>query len=824
MLTRHDLYTLRVILQKGWIDPHQLKQTVASRPSSSPPLSQSLIQGNQITRDQWNAAWSEAQVMPQWPESTHQRNLDNRMVYERLQKSGAVPPSTLQQMATQITQPSPGERAPRLHEILIQQGQITSSHIQMYLGILAPAQMACPGCNYHFYLDQFLPWVKYPCPICGGTLQRSISERDETLPSEVSPETMVTQVGEGNSSHQSSSPQGDRYFGKYKILQKIGEGGMGAVYKAYDTTINRMVALKMVLTDDQSREDTAAMVKRFYQEASLSGKLTHPFIVPLYDVGEIDGKPYFTMGYVEGTNLRDYVEEKGKFTQKKALEIMEKLCRAVFYAHEQGVVHRDIKPENIMIDDKGNPHLMDFGIAKDVRQKGETRLTKTGAIVGSPEFMSPEQALGERDVAYPADIYALGGTLYYMLSSRPPFSGRDVVTLLQQVVDKTAPSVRHYNRLVHSDVDVIVQKCLSKRPTDRYRNAGVLLYDVQAALKGDPILAQPPGAIQKLVRWIDRNRALAGVTVGAMILITVSMALWIRTLQGKIEVDASLRELRDRRASMEKKLRNMAAKEEAMNQLLEDLYEKTKKQRELREKLVAKNKSLEEKAEKEEEKAKNLALERKIESHLVHVQYTLSKTGNLHQAIEGVKRILAFGSDHKKNLLLYTIGTYYTRLGKYDLAYKYYKKSFALGDFPESLHGFTQLCLITRRFKEGLEASQRFVDKRSHNVLIGQIYGYRAQIYLRLQQPGRALEEVKKGTKAVQNLPRTTATIKRREMRHLHDARIVIHFNLAQIAQRQGQTAQAKTHYRRVLQSPRGTRQTKKFIQLARQKLKALGG
>jgi serine/threonine-protein kinase len=298
-----------------------------------------------------------------------------------------------------------------------------------------------------------------------------------------------------------------RPFGDYELLEEIGRGGMGVVYKAWQRSLGRIVALKLIL---KGQFASHADLARFRSEASSAARLDHPHIVPVYDVGEVDGQPYFTMKYVEGTTLADRLRD-GPLPPADAARIILHVAQAVQAAHQAEILHRDLKPSNILLakEEGGrmkdeairagtalraptmlHPLLTDFGLAK--RVDSEVSLTRTGAILGTPQYMAPEQAAGSRGSAGPAsDVYSLGAILYHTLAGRPPFQGATPGDVLIQVLEQEPLAPRLLNPSVPRELELICLKCLQKPPDLRYASAAQLGEDLQAHLSGEPISASP---------------------------------------------------------------------------------------------------------------------------------------------------------------------------------------------------------------------------------------------------------------------------------------------------------------------------------------------
>ncbi len=300
----------------------------------------------------------------------------------------------------------------------------------------------------------------------------------------------------------------------YEILGELGRGGMGVVYKARQVALNRVVALKMILGGAHAGSDELA---RFRIEAEAVAQLQHPNIVQVYDVGECEGKPFFSLEFVEGGSLDQKLNRKAQ-KAKEAAGLLEVLARAMHSAHEKGIVHRDLKPANILLTSDGEPKITDFGLAK--RLADDSSKTQSGSVMGTPSYMAPEQAAGRVEDMGPAtDVYALGAILYDALTGRPPFKGATVADTLNQVRnDEPMPPSRLQPR-VPRDLETICLKCLQKSPRKRYASAQALAEDLRRFLAGEPILARPMGRPERLWRWCRRNplptSLLVTVTLGS---------------------------------------------------------------------------------------------------------------------------------------------------------------------------------------------------------------------------------------------------------------------------------------------------------------------
>jgi tetratricopeptide (TPR) repeat protein/tRNA A-37 threonylcarbamoyl transferase component Bud32 len=315
------------------------------------------------------------------------------------------------------------------------------------------------------------------------------------------------------------SPAGDsgpaapaERFGDYDLLQMIARGGMGAVYKARHRPLNRLVALKMITA---GRFASAAERQRFRNEAEAVAGLDHPNIVPVYEVGEVEGQPFFAMKLVEGGSLAGRWEAY-RAAPRDAARLVADVARAVHYAHQHGILHRDLKPSNILLDADGRPHVTDFGLAKRLGGAAGAELTQSGAIIGTPAYMAPEQASGRRGTVTTAtDVYGLGSVLYALLTGRPPFAQDDVADVLDRLLTRDPEPPGRSNPRLGRDLELICLKCLQKEPGRRYPSALAVAEELERHLEGRPLaLTRPVGRGERLWRWCRRNPAWAALALG----------------------------------------------------------------------------------------------------------------------------------------------------------------------------------------------------------------------------------------------------------------------------------------------------------------------
>lgn len=306
----------------------------------------------------------------------------------------------------------------------------------------------------------------------------------------------------------------DWRLGNYQILEEVGRGGMGVIYRARQRHSRRIVALKRVLSYHADSRETLA---RFRREAEAAASLDHPNILPIYEVSESDdGLPYFSMKFAPGGSLLD-VAPGLRADPRRCVALMAKVARAVQFAHLQGILHRDLKPGNIMLDARGEPLVSDFGLAKWLDTRSD--LTRTLTVFGTPGYIAPEQAQGDAHSLTPAaDVYSLGAILFDLFTGRPPFLGEHALAVIKQAADKPAPKLRSLAPTLDRDLETICAKCLERDPKARYRSAGALADDLERWLEGRPIVARPVSPPVRVWRWSKRNPKLAGSLAAAVVL------------------------------------------------------------------------------------------------------------------------------------------------------------------------------------------------------------------------------------------------------------------------------------------------------------------
>ncbi|HEX2476064.1 MAG TPA: serine/threonine-protein kinase, partial [Lacipirellulaceae bacterium] len=331
-------------------------------------------------------------------------------------------------------------------------------------------------------------------------------------------------------------------MGRFELVERLGVGGFGSVWKARDRELDRTVAIKIPRQGGM----TAQEQEKFFREARAAAQLRHPNIVSVHEVGRDGESVYIVSDFVRGVTLGDWLTGQ-KLTSREAAQLCAKIADALDHAHEQGVVHRDLKPANIMIDGAGEPHLMDFGLAR--RDAGEVTVTVDGEVLGTPAYMSPEQALGESHAAdRRSDVYSLGVILFQLVTGELPFRG-NARMIMHQVIHDEPPSPRKLNANVSDDLETITLKCLEKEPARRYSTARDFADDLHRFLAGEPIQARPISRSERAARWVRRNpavSALSAAVVAAMVIGTVVSAYFAKDALRK----AALALAREREANV----------------------------------------------------------------------------------------------------------------------------------------------------------------------------------------------------------------------------------------------------------------------------------
>lgn len=367
---------------------------------------------------------------------------------------------------------------------------------------------------YCLPIDSAYDSDKRPLDLTWPTRTRALTRRTWPMPNFQSggspvdepvspqPETAWDSRAPGTSS-ESPRPDGNlvgRSFGNYKLLVELGRGGMGVVYQAEQLDLRRLVALKMILPGSMPLAEDQ---HRFRKEAEAMAALRHPHIVGLHEVGEIDGRPFFSMDWIEGPSLARRLAD-GPLPGPVAARYLVTIARAIQHAHEHHILHRDLKPSNILLDTDDRPHVTDFGLAK--RLGNDPALTRTGALLGTPSYMAPEQATGAKELTPAVDVYGLGALFYELLTGRPPFRAETPLDTLLQVVERQPAPPRLLNANVERDLETICLKCLEKDPRRRYASAADLAADLDRFLAGEPIRACSYNLVERFASMLQRSQ------------------------------------------------------------------------------------------------------------------------------------------------------------------------------------------------------------------------------------------------------------------------------------------------------------------------------
>lgn len=306
-------------------------------------------------------------------------------------------------------------------------------------------------------------------------------------------------------------------FGEYELLEELGRGGMGIVYKARQTDLDRLVAIKVILT---GRLATSEQVQRFQDEARAAARVRHPNVVHIYKAGEVRGNHFFAMEFIAGRSLAD-VLHAGPLAFETIAELLATVARAVDHLHAEGIIHRDLKPSNILLDKQGRPFVTDFGLAMMISPSDPA--DQPVAVDGTPNYMAPEQAAGHGALIGPTtDVYCLGAVLFHLLTNRPPFQADSAMDTLVQVLENEPPRPRQLNAQIPPELETICLRAIAKKPAARYPSAAAMADDLERYLHGEELIAQPPGLWRRCQSWARRQPALAARLAGLIVCLGIA--------------------------------------------------------------------------------------------------------------------------------------------------------------------------------------------------------------------------------------------------------------------------------------------------------------
>ena len=498
----------QIAVHEGFVTLEQLEECLKIQESGDPPgkLGAILVEKGYVTRDRLEALM-EIQRLRLDPIAAdpEQGGLFGQIAL----RFGHVTQLQLAECLRQQQDLSRDGSPVLLGQILLRKNYITTDQFLHILRTQKKEVVKCPGCDTLYDAHGTPEGAKFVCARCGTVTQVPYRQTEHRLASGDAGRPAFLR-------HALPEAKGES-IGRYLILEQIGQGGMGIVYKVLHRDLNRTFALKVLKTGDLTTFDT---VRRFQREARLAARLNHPHIVAVHDAGEENGIHYIAMEFVDGDPLSArLIARRGRM--RDTLILMEKIIRAVAYAHGQGVVHRDLKPANIMLDRQGEPHIMDFGLAKQTFEG--SLLTRSGAFLGTPFYMAPEQIQG-KGADPQSDVYTLGVILYEILTARLPQSGQNSAEVFNRIINVEPPDVRELNARVHPDLQTICMKALEKERRARYPSAEAMAEDLRRHLDGEAILARPVGLVERTVRRVRKNPALA--VAAAALLLLAGVAAW----------------------------------------------------------------------------------------------------------------------------------------------------------------------------------------------------------------------------------------------------------------------------------------------------------
>jgi tetratricopeptide (TPR) repeat protein len=528
----------KLALQKGMISAGQLKDCLAEQAAlqkagQKRPLGVIMVgKGLMKDEDLLDLLEEQKRVLAERSNFTQVRK-DDFLFGQILLKQGVATSAEINEaLRIQAEAAERGEMAvPRLGQILIEMGVTQESEIQRTLKLQYKTLYECPGCTLKYNLVDASGDKQYRCKKCDAILVAKAPgsgiKADESayglsleIATDLPPEVAQAELDPAN------------LFGKYILVRPLGRGGSGVVHLAYQKELKRFVALKLL----RGGEDLET-AQRFAAEAQLAARLRHPNIVSVYEIGKHLNVSYIALEYVEGTSL----DQRGRLPFRKSAQILRDVAAAVHAAHEWGVIHRDLKPQNILLDLKDRPVVTDFGLAREVASTRD--VTEKGIVVGTPAYMSVEQATGERALDGRSDVASLGAVFYELLTGRTPYQGRTPVDIALAVINQVPPKPRDLIPDLPPALEAICLKAMAKRREERYLTARALAEDLQRFLEGESVQARPQGRLSATVRRLRKNKMTALMTAVAVSVVTIA-ALVVVGVRRESETTARLLEAR----------------------------------------------------------------------------------------------------------------------------------------------------------------------------------------------------------------------------------------------------------------------------------------
>jgi tRNA A-37 threonylcarbamoyl transferase component Bud32 len=532
-----DLFLGKKALDRKLISPAQLREAMSEQarsrtPSGSRhvPLGEVFVARNYMSRDQLLALLDETARMVGGNTTQGRDSVLGRILIQ----NRTITPGQLQEcLGIQDEHIRAGEHpGPRVGELLIEKGYAKPEDVRMALAAQEKTILTCTVCGKRCNGAAYDPARKYRCPACKAELRPVTGTSDVSVQEPTQEHPMPNEGGSDDGSVEEPLPaapapptQPGRLLGKYTIVREVGRGGMGIVYEALDTTLDRRVALKMLVPKPNANAKAAGIdEERFLREARVTAQLPHhPHVVGVYEAGILDGTRYIAMEFIQGVPMLEWWKDRS-IKMRQQINVLRDAALGAHHAHEHGIVHRDLKPENILVDMAGQPHITDFGLAKEVMQSPKDSLTGKGMVVGSPHYMSPEQVRGLR-VDRRADVYSLGVILYEMFTGRRPFEGGSPEEVMLQALKSVAPSPSsvmrsQMNPVVHRSLENVCLKAIARDRNERYPTAKALADDLTRWLGGEEVEADLPQRRRRR-RWMLGAASVAA----AALIVTLGITL-----------------------------------------------------------------------------------------------------------------------------------------------------------------------------------------------------------------------------------------------------------------------------------------------------------